>query len=260
MAKHDTLSASLEDYLEAIFHIIAEKQAVRGKDIAKRLNVNNSSVTGALRVLAEKGFINYAPYDVITLTTEGTRLAEDIARKHEALRDFFVNVLYIDESEAEDVACKMEHALSRIILDRLIRFMEFVESCPRSGENWVKEFRNHCEKIPDDTVPYENCEICISRCLDDMKKKKEHLDDESQETFLGKLAPGQKGKILKIKGRGGIISRMAEIGVSPGSIIEVESVPPAGGSIDVKVKGYHLTLRKDEASKITVEVICPGCS
>lgn len=254
MSKHEELSASLEDYLEAIFHIIAEKQAVRGKDIAKRLNVNNSSVTGALRVLAEKGFINYAPYDVITLTPEGTRLAEDISRKHEALRDFFVKVLYIDESEAEDVACKMEHALSRIILDRLIRFMEFVESCPRSGENWVKEFRNHCEKISDDALPYEKCELCIRRCLDDLKKKKEYLDEESEETLLGKLSPGQKGKILKIKGRGGIVRRMAEIGVNPGSIIEVESIPPEGGSMDVKVKGYHLTLRNDEASKIIVEL------
>jgi DtxR family Mn-dependent transcriptional regulator len=46
MAESMTLSASLEDYLEAIFHIVAEKQAARVKDIAKRLSVNNSSVTG----------------------------------------------------------------------------------------------------------------------------------------------------------------------------------------------------------------------
>jgi len=67
----DTLTASLEDYLEAIFQIIAEKQAVRPKDIARRLKVSNASVTGALRSLAEKKLINYAPYDVISLTTDG---------------------------------------------------------------------------------------------------------------------------------------------------------------------------------------------
>jgi DtxR family Mn-dependent transcriptional regulator len=52
MPKVKMLSASMEDYLEAIFHIAADKQAARAKDIAKRLKVNNSSVTGALRILS----------------------------------------------------------------------------------------------------------------------------------------------------------------------------------------------------------------
>ena len=43
------LSASLEDYIEAIYHIVAEKQVARGKDIAARLNVSGASVTEALR-------------------------------------------------------------------------------------------------------------------------------------------------------------------------------------------------------------------
>ena len=62
------LSGNMEDYLEAIFHIVSEKSAARAKDIAAFLNVKNSSVTGALRHLSEKGFINYTPYDIITLT------------------------------------------------------------------------------------------------------------------------------------------------------------------------------------------------
>lgn len=63
------------------FHIVAEKQAARGKDIAKRLKVNSSSVTGALRSLSEKGYINYAPYDLITLTENGQTIAREIVRK-----------------------------------------------------------------------------------------------------------------------------------------------------------------------------------
>jgi DtxR family Mn-dependent transcriptional regulator len=253
MTKTELLSASLEDYLEAIFHIVSEKQAARAKDIAKRLNVNNSSVTGALRALSEKGFINYAPYDVITLTPEGTKLAENIVRKHEALRDFFVKVLYIDESEAEDSACKMEHALSRTILNKLIRFMEFVESCPRGGEKWIKEFWERCETVCDHGKPYENCDSCITQCMEEFKEKKTLLDTEIKEIALNELNFGQRGKILKIKGRSGIRKRMSEMGVAPGSIIEVEGLS-ADESVEVKVKGYHLTLRNDEASKITVEL------
>ncbi len=216
MAKTELLSASLEDYLEAIFHIVSEKQAARAKDIAKRLRVNNSSVTGALRALAEKGFINYAPYDVITLTPRGNELAEEVVRKHEALQDFFVKILYIDPDEAEEAACKMEHALSRIILDRLILFMEFVESCPRSGENWIKEFWNNCEYVCEyGDKPYKNCEQCITQCLNNFKKKKKLMESDLKETVLGELNSGQRGKILRIKGRGGIKKRMAAMGVQP---------------------------------------------
>ncbi len=250
MAKTDILSASLEDYLEAIFHIVAEKHAAKAKDIAKRLSVNNSSVTGALRALAEKGLVNYAPYDVITLTLEGNKLAEDIVRKHEALRDFLVNILCVEETEAEEAACKMEHAVSHIILNKLILFMEFLESCPRYGDIWIKGFRKKCGSI---CKPYEDCESCISRCLEDFKKKRELLAGESEETVLRKLNPGQKGKILKIRGRE-VSRQMATAGVMPGSIVEVEGIPPAGDSIDVKVRGYHLNIRNDDASKITVKL------
>lgn len=249
MAKTDILSASLEDYLEAIFHIVAEKHAAKAKDIAKRLNVNNSSVTGALRALSEKGLVNYAPYDVITLTLEGNRLAEGIVRKHEALRDFLVNILCIEEAEAEETACKMEHSVSHVILNKLILFMEFLESCPRYGDIWMKGFWEKCESI---CKPYEDCEICMSQCLEDFKKKRA-LAGESEETMLRELTPGQKGKILKIRGHE-VSRQMSTAGVTPGSIIEVEGISPVGDSIDVKVRGYHLNIRNDDASKITVKL------
>ena len=87
----ELLSSNMEDYLEAIFHISQKKQAARAKDIADRLKVNKSSVTGALRSLSEKGLVNYAPYDIITLTTKGKRLAIEIVRRHDALKEFFIN-------------------------------------------------------------------------------------------------------------------------------------------------------------------------
>jgi DtxR family Mn-dependent transcriptional regulator len=124
----NVLSASLEDYLEAIYHIVQKKQAARAKDIVQRLRVKNSSVTGAMRALADKGLINYAPHDVITLTAEGRRVSEGVVRRHEALRDFFVKILSLEMELADTAACSMEHALPAKILVRLIRFVKFVES------------------------------------------------------------------------------------------------------------------------------------
>ena len=128
MQTRNVLSASLEDYLEAIYHIVQKKQAARAKDIVQRLRVKNSSVTGAMRALADKGLINYAPHDVITLTAEGRRVSEGVVRRHEALRDFFVKILSLEMELADTAACSMEHALPAKILVRLIRFVKFVES------------------------------------------------------------------------------------------------------------------------------------
>lgn len=132
----EQLSASLEDYLEAILMAAEEKGAARPKDIADRLNVKAASVTGALRQLAEKGLINYTPYDVVTLTPSGSRMAKKIAGKHNALLNFFTNVLDIPREEAEDFACNMEHAIPDHVLERFIGFAEFVERCPNSGAIW----------------------------------------------------------------------------------------------------------------------------
>ncbi len=144
MGTKDTLSASLEDYLEAISQIVDQKHAVRAKDIAHRMQVNRSSVTGALHSLAEKGLINYIPYDVITLTSKGKKIAENVVRRHEALRDFFVKILGIDQAEAEESACKMEHGISRTILERFIQFVKFMETCPTLDIHWSEKNGYSC--------------------------------------------------------------------------------------------------------------------
>lgn len=251
MTLSEELSASMEDYLEAIYHIVREKQAARAKDIAKSLKVNNSSVTGALRSLSEKGFINYAPYDVITLTAKGLDHAEDVVRRHEALMDFFTKVLCVDAAEASTAACKMEHAVSRDIIDRLIRFVEFIEICPRGGDLLIDGFRNHCAQ--DGAFP--RCADSIHTCLEDLKKRHEAMTSESREPVaLRDLKPEQRGTIVKIKGRGGIGRKLADKHVGSGSVVEVSKVDGHTQEMDVKVQGYRMTLSAEEAAKIIVEL------
>lgn len=248
----ETLSASLEDYIEAIFHIIAQRQAARPKDIARRLKVSNSSVTGALRILADRDLLNYAPHDLITLTQRGKTVAEDVVRRHEVLRDFFVNVLAVDYTIADKTACQMEHAIPKAVLERLSQFVEFIETCPRGGAKWIAGFGYHC----DQGHSQEDCEKCISITLEDVKKHNMQGGGMAMAgTSLKALKPGQKGRIIKIRGRGETNKRIAAMGMNPGSLVEVERVAPLGDPIDVKVKGYHLSLRKDDAESIEVEVV-----
>ncbi|BBO92428.1 DtxR family transcriptional regulator [Desulfosarcina ovata] len=255
MPKSKPLSANMEDYLETIYHIVSEKRAARAKDIAVRMAVNSASVTGALRLLAEKGHINYAPYDVITLTPEGETLARDIVRRHEILKDFFTKVLDVDDAEAEESACKMEHAISPTIIDRLVRFVEFIQICPRGGEEWMGGFRQFCEKAD----AFSGCENAISKCLDDLKKRQKQFQAAKREVItLESLESGQVARLIRVKGKGSIVEKLKELDITPGSIIELENVSGIDERVSIKVRGYHLSLRKDDFSKIELEVIPPG--
>src|SRR4030042_187204 len=112
METKNLLSSSLEDYLEAIYHLVNENKVARSKDIASNLNVSRASVTGALKHLSVKGLINYDPYQFITMTERGERVAKLIVRRHEILKEFLVDILSIDPELADESACKMEHAIS----------------------------------------------------------------------------------------------------------------------------------------------------
>jgi DtxR family Mn-dependent transcriptional regulator len=144
MQKKIKLSASLEDYLETIYHIISEKGVARAKEIASTLKVSRSSVTEAFRSLAQKGLINYAPYEVITLTPRGKEMAEDVIRRHQALKDFFIKVLAVNDKIAEDGACRVEHVAPREIIERLSMFVDFIEACPQNGSELIKKFNTYC--------------------------------------------------------------------------------------------------------------------
>jgi len=139
MSATGSVSASLEDYLEAIIVAARRHGAARVKDIAQRLKVTSASVTGALRTLAEKGLIHYAPYEVITLTPEGETLAQGVLRRHEALKEFFIKALGVEEPEAESAACAMEHELPRNVLERLIHFVQYLDEHPRTRPQWTTE-------------------------------------------------------------------------------------------------------------------------
>jgi len=139
------LSASLEDYIETIYHIVEEKQVARAKNIADQLGVSRASVTEALRTLSSKGLINYAPYEVITMTSLGREVAEDVIFRHTTLKNFFTKILTIDNDIAEDGACRVEHSAPPQVIDRMIDFMKFVESCPQVEEGLIQKFREFVE-------------------------------------------------------------------------------------------------------------------
>jgi len=72
---------------------------------------------------------------------------------------------------------------------------------------------------------------------------------------LSELKKGDKGKIVKIIGTGSVYRRLVDMGLVTGSEVEMQRVAPLGDPIEIKVKGYNLSLRKEEAAGIKVEVV-----
>jgi len=118
------LSGNMEDYLEAILCIGERQAAVRVRDIAMHMDITMPSVTGALKNLERQGFVRHPRYDWIDLTPGGRRIAVEVFSRHQTLRGFLTDVLGIDQATAERDACGMEHAVSAVTLDRLVRFMK----------------------------------------------------------------------------------------------------------------------------------------
>ncbi|MCS7149827.1 MAG: ferrous iron transport protein A [Caldimicrobium sp.] len=72
---------------------------------------------------------------------------------------------------------------------------------------------------------------------------------------LSELKKGERGKIVALNLKGALKKRFQEMGILPGEEVSVERVAPLGDPVDIYIKGYHLSLRKEEAEGIEVEVL-----
>ena len=72
--------------------------------------------------------------------------------------------------------------------------------------------------------------------------------------FLSDLLPGEKGIVKKVIGDSMIKRRIVDMGVVAGTIIEVQKFAPLGDPMEIKVKGFNLSLRKNEAEMIELEI------
>ena len=103
-------------------------------------------MTAALKALAEKRLVNYAPYELATLTEEGRQIAERVEHDHEVIRRFLKEVLLVGDDAAEENACRMEHVMDKGVLDRLVVFAKYVRDCPRSERDCFSRYAGNVNR------------------------------------------------------------------------------------------------------------------
>lgn len=102
---------SAEDYLEAILVLSKKEGGVRSVDIASMLGVSKPSVSHAMKLLREDGYIAMDPYGTVTLLEKGAEIANRIYERHTVLTEILIRI-GVPESTAREDACKIEHDLS----------------------------------------------------------------------------------------------------------------------------------------------------
>ncbi|MCR5816535.1 MAG: metal-dependent transcriptional regulator [Ruminococcus sp.] len=118
------LRKSGEDYLEAILVIGKRKAQVRSIDVANELGFSKPSVSRAMSLLKEGGFITVDKDGSLNLTDVGREKAEDVYGRHCLLTEFFRDILGVGEENAAEDACQVEHVISAETFDKLTGFVK----------------------------------------------------------------------------------------------------------------------------------------
>ena len=117
------LAESGEMYLEAIYVLSRNGKPVRSIDVAEYLNLSKPSVSRAIGVLREGGYVVYDENKYLILTDSGYSTSEKIYERHTILTKLLIHLGVAEELATED-ACKLEHAISDTSLAAIKRFLE----------------------------------------------------------------------------------------------------------------------------------------
>lgn len=224
------ISSSLEDYLEAIAEIIENNGHAHTKDIAEKLQVKMPSVTNALQALSGRGLIHYQSHSPVVLTNLGAEMAAVIRHRHTVLKGFFSGLLKLDSTEADDAACKIEHVIGETVLSRIVLLVEAI-------------------------AEREDCAPLREYLEATMPKLSTVIDENDEELVaLSKLPVGQAAVVVKVDENLRGIKKFADLGLVPGTLLQLEGHAPFGDLLRVRIMGSSLSLRARDAAFIHVKL------
>jgi len=129
----ESATASVQDYLAAIYDLTGSGKPVIGARLAKHMNVSAPTVTEAVQRLTRGGFVKVGGRKALTLTTKGRGIAEVMARRHRLLERWLTDTLGLNWADAHEEAHRLEHALSPRVEERLAEMLGMPSTCPHGN-------------------------------------------------------------------------------------------------------------------------------
>lgn len=112
------IQESGEMYLESILVLSKTKPNIRAIDISEHMGFSKPSVSRALGLLKNNGFVTSDDHGYLTLTASGRTVAEKIYERHTELKNFLI-LLGVESDIADSDACKLEHVISDASFDAI---------------------------------------------------------------------------------------------------------------------------------------------
>jgi DtxR family Mn-dependent transcriptional regulator len=237
------LTSALEDYLETVYELVRDNKLARVKDIARARGVRSASVSPAMKRLAELDLVRYVHREYIDLTPAGEEEGRRIFARHQLLSRFFNEVLAMPPERASEDACAMEHSLSPDGMDHLVRFFEFLGTCPE-GQRFLDRF-NTCPRVRGEAADCpRSCECSAGEdgCA----------ERHGEDLTLARLRAGERARVVQVNGGGALRQRLLDMGVLPNVELELQRVAPVGDPLWIRLEGFQVSLRRREAQAVVV--------
>lgn len=132
----DDISKSERELLKAIHRLVRRSLAVDGPaqahtgDLAEFLELSPSTVTTAVKRLADRGLVDHVPYRGVELTAAGEEIAVASIRRHRIVERMLVDLLRYDGTDADRLATAFEHELPQEVEDRIADLLDHPTTCP----------------------------------------------------------------------------------------------------------------------------------
>lgn len=213
------ISESIEEYLEAIYKLEQKISPVTTSALAEQLGVSSASVSEMARKLAKRGLVTREPYKGVALTAEGKSRALVLIRRHRLWERFLTDMLGLPWDQVHEEACRLEHATSPLVEERLAQLLGEPETCPHGHP-----------------MPTAKGEMAVEAGCP-----------------LAELTEGQRAVVLRVPERDpALLQYLASLGLRPQAIIQVEAKAPFQGPLTVRVGEARHVLGQELAAKITV--------
>jgi DtxR family Mn-dependent transcriptional regulator len=212
------VSASIEHYLKSIYELAGEDRSVSLSSLAEELAISPVSANEMVKKLVKRGLITYKRYKGVTLTPEGRAKALAVTRRHHLWERFLTDVLGLGWERVHEEACRLEHATSPLVEERLAQFLGWPETCPHG----------HPVPTPEGEVARE------------------------AGVPLSEMKPGARGIVLSVPEEPALLQYLGSLGLVPQTEVEVESVAPFDGPLTVRVGDDQHVVGRKVASQVRV--------